>query len=41
MFPPRTECEREESKAVEYVRQHYHRDAVETAGQSQFVAEFT
>jgi protein-tyrosine phosphatase family protein len=27
-------------RAVEYVRRHYHPDAVETAGQCQFVAEF-
>jgi protein-tyrosine phosphatase len=26
--------------AVEYVRRHYHRDAVETQEQRQFVAEF-
>lgn len=28
-------------EAVEYVRRHYHPDAVETAEQSQFVAEFS
>jgi protein-tyrosine phosphatase len=28
-------------QAVEYVRQHYHPDAVETAAQRQFIAEFS